>query len=99
MRQPLADHSGKTLAKEHQQFRAMASVQAQRLALPQGQQADRQGRLAIDADERLGANELTCWPEERMTTFHGAHFDARDLIDRSAEESRLHDLDAGSVGA
>src|SRR5690349_5200632 len=33
-----------------------------------------------------------------MASFHSAHFDAGDLIDGSADESRFNDLNARSVG-
>ena len=56
--QPPADHSAKAAPKEHQQFRAVTRVEALARALAERKQAVRQRRLAIDPDQRLGADQV-----------------------------------------
>ncbi len=94
-----ADHSRKAAPEEHQQFGAVASVEAELGALPEDQQTGRQRRLAFDPDQCLGANELARRAEQGMPAFHGAHLDARDLTNRPAEDEGVHHLHSAAVGA
>jgi hypothetical protein len=98
-RQPLADHSRKALAKEHQQFGAVAGIEAELGALPECEKAARQGRLAIDADQGFGADQVARRAEQRMTARNGAHLDAMHAVDRAAKQRRIDDLDPAAIRA
>src|SRR5262249_50879290 len=96
-RQPPADHSRKAASEEHQQFRAVARIEAELRALSECQQAEWQWRLAIDADQRFGTNEIAGRPEQRMAALHGAHLNSVHAIDRALEQRRIDMLNAAAV--
>jgi hypothetical protein len=72
----------------------MARIERQLGALTEREQPARQGRLAIDPDQRFGPDQLAGRTEERMTALHGTHLDAPDPVDRPAEKRRIDMLDA-----
>ena len=97
--QPLADHSRKACAKEHQQFTAVARIERELGALAQGEQPARKRRLAIDTDQSFGADQVACGSEQRMAALDGAHFDTIDCFGGAAKEFWIDDLDAAAIGS
>ena len=95
--QALADHSRKTSPEEHQQFGSVAGIEAELRALSKDQQAGRQRRIAIDADQRLRTDQVACRSEQRMPPLHRPHLDAMDAVDRAAKERRIDMLNIAAV--
>ena len=91
--------AARLLPKEHQQFGTVASVEAELGALAERQQSARQRRIALDPDQRFGADEVARRPEQRMSALDRPHLDAVDPLDRAAEQCRVDVLDAAAVGA
>ena len=75
----------------------MTRVEAELGALTQCEQADRQRRFAIDADQRFGANQVASGAEQRMAALDRAHLDPVDGVDRAAQDRRFDDLHAPAV--
>ena len=77
----------------------MAGIEAKRGALAERKQAARQRRIAIDADQRLGTDQVAGRTEQGVAALDRAHVDAVDLADRAAQDHRVDQLDAAAVGA
>src|SRR4029078_10913083 len=86
-------------AEKHEQFTSMTRIEAELAALAKRKEADRERRFAVDADERLGANEVAGRPEQRMAALDRAHLYPVDGIDRTPEDLRVDDLHSAAVGA
>src|SRR5256885_16690396 len=67
--------------------------------LGESQQAARQGWVAVDPDQRLGANEVAGRPKQRMAALDGAHLDSMNALDRPAEDRRIDALNSAAVRA
>ena len=77
----------------------MARVQRELCSLPERKQTARQGRLTVDADQRLGADQIARRPEQGMAPLHRPHLDSVDAVNSAVENRRIDVLDASSVCA
>ena len=77
----------------------MAGVEAELGTLAKREQAARQRRLAIDADQRFGADQIAGRAEQGMAALDRAHVHSVDLADGAAQDHRINHLDAAAVGA
>ena len=55
------------------------------------------GRIAIQADERFGPDEVTSWAEQRMATLHRTKNNGSDLIKGAAKHRGIDQLNAAAV--
>ncbi len=95
--QPLADHSGKTPAKEHQEFRAVACIEVQLGPLAERKQAAWKRWFALDPNQRFCPDQVAGGPKQRMTPLYSVHLDALDPVDRSLEDDWVNDLDTAPI--
>lgn len=77
----------------------MRGLEALGAALAESEQAARQRRLAFEPDQGFGADQLAGRAEQRMAAIDSAKKDSVELADRSLDQPRIDELEAGSVGS
>src|SRR5438270_2769390 len=96
--QPLADHSRNAASEEHQQFGAVARIEAEVRSLTERQQPAWQRRLAIDTNQRLRADQVARRAEQGMTALNGSHGYTVHAVDHAAQDVRIDELDSAAIG-
>jgi len=77
----------------------VARIEALAGALAKRDQPGWKWRLAVEANECFGANQVAGRAEQRMAPLDGAHLDPVDLLDSPLQNLRLDHLHAIAVGA
>ena len=75
----------------------MPSVEVELCPLAERKQTAWKRRLALDTNQRFGADELAGRSEQRVASLNSVHLHAFDPVDRSLEDKGIDDLDAASI--
>src|SRR4051812_5968703 len=97
--QPPGDRPSEDAAEEDEQFGAVAGFEALLGALAEREQAAGQRRLALEAHQCLGADQAAGRPEQGMAALAAAEHHSGQALDRSLDQPRVDELEAGGVGA
>ncbi len=93
------DDSRNRAAEEQQQLGPVARVERESRPLAKRENPARQRRVAVDPDQRLGADQIAGRTKQRMAALDGAHFDGSKLGKLARQERGFDRLDAVAVGA